>query len=141
MRKINRLWLLLVLIAVFLSPVFAQEVTEELASSVEEIALEEWTDEGVITGDVVSLDLETGSITVKAEAGDKTFSVVDGETILWKGIEDIELADVNQGEETEVGYYTDEGGNLIASWVDVLIEEESPLELELKEETAPPSVE
>ena len=51
--------------------------------------------------------------------------MIEGETIIWKGIEDIELSDVSKGQEAEVGYYTDDSGTLIASWVDVLVEEES----------------
>ena len=70
------------------------------------------------------MDLDSSTITIKTDDGaENTFSVVDGETILWKGIEDIELSDIAEGEEAEIGYYADEGGDLIASWVDVLVEE------------------
>jgi len=97
---------------IFVSPIFAQEAGEKTS------------DEGVITGEVTSLDVSAGLITVKAEDGsEKTFSVIDGETILWKGVEDIELSNVSKGDKAEVGYYTDESGKLIASWVDVLVEE------------------
>jgi len=117
---------ILFLFALFLaSPVFAQEAVEELTVPEEETTLTGLTDEGVITGDVVSLDLDAGTITVKTDDGtENTFSVVDGDTILWKGIEDIGLSDIAEGEEAEVGYYSDETGGLIASWVDVLIEED-----------------
>jgi multidrug resistance efflux pump len=50
--------------------------------------------------------------------------VVDGETILWKGIEDIKLADIKKGDKAEIGYYTDDAGKLVASWVDVIVPEQ-----------------
>lgn len=131
MRKMYKLFILLFFILFFSSPVVAQEDLKEVE---EVVTLAEEPGEGVITGEVISLDASSGSISVKTDDGaEKTFSVIDGETILWKGIEDIGLSDVKKGETAEVGYYTDEGGNLIASWVDVLIEEEIALE----EEVAP----
>lgn len=130
------LFLSIVFLAV---PVFAQEATEQeaieevVAVSEEEIL---FSDEGVITGEVLSLDAASGTITVSADGAQKTFSVLDGETILWRGIEDIELAGIKAGEEAEVGYYSDESGALIASWVDVLVEEkeEEAVSLEVEEE-------
>ena len=132
MRKANFLLLMFGFILILASPVFAQEALEEVAQ-VEEVEIEGLADEGVITGEVTSLDVDKGVITVKADASENTFSVVDGETILWKGIEDIELSDVGIGVEAEVGYYTNEDKTLIASWVDVLIEEDV-LEIDLSEE-------
>ena len=91
----------------------------------EMLPAEEGVGEGVITGDVTALDTTTGSITVKGVDGaEKAFSVVDGETILWKGIEDIKLADIKKGDKAEVGYYTDDAGKLVASWVDVIVPEQ-----------------
>ncbi len=144
MKKIIRVGILFLFALFLASPVFAQETAEEVLVP-EEAAPTELADEGVITGAVVSLDLEAGTITVKTDDGaENTFSVVDGETILWKGIEDIELSDIAEGEEAEVGYYSDETGGLIASWVDVLIEEIISLEeAESAEEESPvePAVE
>lgn len=91
----------------------------------EMLPAEEGVGEGVVTGDVTALDAAAGSITIKGTDGaEKAFSVVDGETILWKGIEDIKLSDIKTGEKAEVGYYTDDAGKLIASWVDVIIPEQ-----------------
>ena len=132
MRKVNFLLLMFGFILILASPIFAQEALEEVVQ-VEEVDVEGLADEGVITGEVTSLDADKGVITVKADASENTFSVVDGETILWKGIEDIELSDVGIGVEAEVGYYTNEDKTLIASWVDVLIEEDV-LEIDLSEE-------
>ena len=88
----------------------------------EVLPAEEGVGEGVITGEVTVLDTTAGSISVKASDGaEKSFKVVDGETILWKGIEDIKLSDIKKGENAEVGYYTDDAGKLIASWVDVVV--------------------
>ena len=136
MGKINIFCLLLILI--FATPIVAQEAADETPAAVEDVITNEWMDEGVVTGNVVSVDSDSGTVTVALEEGDKTFNIVGGETILWKGIEDIELSDVSVGEEAEVGYYTDESGNLVASWVDVLIEEISSSEIDSGEtETAP----
>lgn len=86
---------------------------------------EEGVGEGVVTGDVTVLDTQAGSITIKSSDGsEKSFNVVDAETILWKGIEDIKLTDIKIGDKAEVGYYTDDAGKLVASWVDVIIPEQ-----------------
>jgi len=86
---------------------------------------EEGVGEGVVTGEVTALDASAGSISVKgADGAEKAFSVIDGETILWKGIEDIKLSDIKKGENAEVGYYTNDAGKLVASWVDVIIPEQ-----------------
>ncbi|MBU1912834.1 MAG: hypothetical protein KKB22_04795 [Candidatus Omnitrophica bacterium] len=86
---------------------------------------EEGVGEGVVTGEVTALDSSAGSISVKgADGAEKAFSVIDGETILWKGIEDIKLSDIKEGDNAEVGYYTDDAGKLVASWVDVIIPEQ-----------------
>ena len=129
----KKLCILIGLFLILTDPIFAQE---EVAVPEEASRETIFAGEGVVTGEVVSLDAAAGTITVKLEAGEKTFSVVSGETILWRGIEDIELDGVNKGEEAEVGYYTNDNGDLIASWVDVLVEEEVvPLGVEEKEET------
>ena len=141
MKILTRFFILFFFMLFLAAPVFAQEDTEEVLTTEETAAVEEgvfFSDEGVITGDVVSLDATSGIITVKDDGTDRTFSVLDGETILWRGIEDIELVSIKVGEEAEIGYYTDESGTLVASWVDVLAEEEaSPLEVDLggEEET------
>ena len=86
---------------------------------------EEGTGEGVVTGEITALDQTAGSITVKGVDGaEKAFSVVEGETILWKGIEDIKIADIKKGDKAEVGYYTNDAGKLVASWVDVIVPEQ-----------------
>ena len=121
MKELVKLFILPIFILFLAVPTFAQE---EVAVE-EESALTEEAGEGVITGDVTTLDADAGTVSVKVTQGsDMTFTVVDGETILWRGIEDIELSDIKVGEEAEVGYYTNESGDLIASWVDVLVEEE-----------------
>jgi|GEM_PF-1055613 len=98
---------------------------DALAADEEMLPAEEGIGEGVITGDVTVLEISAGSITIKGGDGaEKAFSVVEGETILWKGIEDIKLSDIKKGDKAEVGYYTDDAGKLIASWVDVLVPEQ-----------------
>ena len=91
----------------------------------EMLPAEEGMGEGVVTGEVTVLDASAGSISIKgADGAEKAFSVIDGETILWKGIEDIKLSDIKKGENAEVGYYTNDAGKLVASWVDVIIPEQ-----------------
>ena len=135
MKILTRFFILFFFMLFLVAPVFAQEDAEEVLATEETAAVEKgvfFSDEGVITGEVVSLDATSGIITVKADGADRIFSVLDGETILWRGIEDIELVSIKVGEEAEIGYYTDESGTLVASWVDVLAEEEaSPLEVDL----------
>lgn len=99
---------------------------------------EEGIGEGVVTGEVTVLDATAGSITVKgADGAEKAFNVVDGETILWKGIEDIKLADIKKGDSAEVGFYTDDAGKLIASWVDVIIPEQPIAPASISQPPAP----
>ncbi len=125
MKGIMRFGILFLFILFLATSVFAQEAEEALVAPEKEVATVGQPEEGVITGEITSLDVDSGVISVKTDNGiESTFSVIDGETILWEGIEDIELSGISKGEEAEVGYYTDESGNLIASWVDVLIEEE-----------------
>lgn len=96
------------------------------AAAQESLPAEEATGEGVVTGEVTGLDLPNNLITVKGEDGaEKNFSVLSGETILWKGVDDIKLSDIKKGEKAEVGYYTDDAGKLVASWVDVIVTEET----------------
>jgi Cu/Ag efflux protein CusF len=106
---------------------FAEDVTGAAETAIVEedmLPAEEGVGEGVITGEVTVLDASAGSITIKGEdSAEKAFSVIDGETILWKGIEDIKLSDIKKGDKAEVGYYTSDAGKLVASWVDVLVPE------------------
>ena len=121
------------------NPLFAEEESAVPAVSTEEeeVAAKEIS-EGVVTGEVISLDAASGTITLKVEGDtEKTFSVVEGETILWKGIEDIELSSIQNGDKAEVGYYTDDSDKLVASWIDVLIEEEEVVPAEEEKETMP----
>lgn len=134
MKQMMRFSVLFVLMLVCTLPVFAQESVGTTVSQ-EDVILMDEPDEGVITGRVTSLDVDAGLISVKADGkAEKTFSILSGETILWKGIEDIELTDINKGEEAEIGYYVDDGGKVVASWVDILIEEVGSTEPELEVE-------
>ena len=109
------------------SPADTSETAVDAAIPAEEdmIPAEEGVGEGVVTGEITALDATAGSITVIGSDGaEKAFEVIDGETILWKGIEDIKIADIKKGDKAEVGYYTDDAGKLIASWVDVIVPEQ-----------------
>lgn len=134
--------ILLFFILLLGTPLFAEEeLLVPAVSTEEEVVAEKEISEGVVTGEVISSDAASGTITLKVEGDtEKAFSVVEGETILWKGIEDIELSSIQNGDKAEVGYYTDDSGNLVASWIDVLIEEEEvvPAEEEKTEEGVGP---
>lgn len=102
-----------------------QPVKDTTPQNEEALTAEEGVGEGVLTGEITALDETAGSITVKgADGAEKAFNVVNGETILWKGIEDIKLADIKKGDKAEVGFYTDDAGKLVASWVDVVVPEQ-----------------
>lgn len=99
---------------------------DTLSTEEEMIPAEEGMGEGVVTGQVTLLDTASSTIAVKADDGaEKSFSVVDGETILWKGVEDVKLTDIKKDDKVEIGYYTNDAGKLIASWVDVIVPEET----------------
>lgn len=124
MKKLMGLAFLFFFVILLTAPLAMAEDLEQMIELEEEIAFSEEMGEGVVTGTVVDLSTSAETISIKTSDGaEKTFSIVDEETILWKGIEDIELSSINKGEEAEVGYYTDESGKMIASWVDVLVEE------------------
>lgn len=119
MIKISGFCILLSML-ILTGPVFSEEST----LPADDITLMGNLSEGVIVGKVTSVDTSVSTITIKTDAGkQKTFSVINGETILWEGIEDIELSDVSEEQEAEIGYYTNDSGTLIASWVDILAEE------------------
>ena len=85
--------------------------------------------------------MSAGSISIKgADGAEKAFSVVDGETILWKGIEDIKLSDIKKGENAEVGYYTNDAGKLVASWVDVVVPEKPASAADAQTTPAAPAI-
>ncbi|MDP2910810.1 MAG: hypothetical protein Q8N76_00490 [Candidatus Omnitrophota bacterium] len=142
-KKLAVIVFFLGVVALLSAPVFAEESTtakpadasaqktevvptdETMLVDEEMLPAEEGVGEGVVTGEITSLDAAKGAISVKgADGAEKEFNVVDGETILWKGIEDIKLSDVKKGDKAEVGYYTDDAGKLIASWVDVIVPEQ-----------------
>jgi len=128
-------------------PVYSEDnaAVAPMAEDEETLLAEENAGEGVVTGAVMALDATAGTVSVKGADGvEKTFNVVDGETILWKGIEDIKLADIKQNDSAEVGYYTDDAGKLIASWVDVIIADQpvaADAQTASKEDSSPVSEE
>lgn len=115
----------------------AAPAQDTMSSEEDMIPAEEGVGEGVVTGEITALDAAAGSVTVKGSDGiEKVFNVVDGETILWKGIEDIKISDVKKGDKAEVGYYTNDTGKLVASWVDVIIPEQQATGAPVQEEAA-----
>ena len=87
MKNIKSFFILSFFILSLGTLVFAQEVPEDMAALEEKLEQIKMLDEGVITGPVVSLDADSGAITVDIGEGiENTFFVVSEETILWKGM-------------------------------------------------------
>ncbi|MFH1848364.1 MAG: hypothetical protein ABH825_04015 [Candidatus Omnitrophota bacterium] len=96
----------------FAAPVFCQE---------DEVVQEE-TD--IVAGKISAVDAQKASVTVTEEAGDVyTLTISEEETSIWRGDDTISLADLKMGETVELEYYTNEAGQKIAIWIDVLIED------------------
>ncbi|MFH1782176.1 MAG: hypothetical protein ABH848_01000 [Candidatus Omnitrophota bacterium] len=87
--------------------------------------IQEESGEGVVVGDVSDLNLDSSLISVKIDDKEMTFSIIQGETIIWKGIDDVELSAIKKDERVEIGYYTGQDDLHIASWIDVLVDTET----------------
>lgn len=86
----------------------------------------------VVRGKVTVVDLKANRISVQAEGAEKNFTFDPQDFIVWQGDDEVKTEDIKAGVEAEVGYYTDENGLEIASWVDL-----TPLE-EGEEVAVPP---
>ena len=73
----------------------------------------------VIRGKVSMIDLKANRVTLQAEGKDHSFTFDPQDFIVWKGDDEVKTDEIKTGAEAEVGYYTDETGIEIASWVDL----------------------
>ena len=75
----------------------------------------------------------TGELSIMTDGGESLALTYDPEDfIVWQGDDEVEAKEIQVGNEAEVGYYADEGGAQIASWVDL-----TPVE-EMEEPIFPP---
>lgn len=101
----------------------------------------------VVRGKVTTVDLKTNRISVEIEGKDRSFTFDPQDFIVWKGDDEVKAEEIKAGTDAEVGYYKDETGIEIASWVDltpleegaeqIAIPGESALPMETMEEIAP----
>jgi len=100
----------------------------------------------VVRGKVTEIDLKANRLSLMTTGGESlglTFDPAD--FIVWKGDDEVETKEVQVGNEAEVGYYSDEAGTKVASWVDLTpieaLEEEESLSEDIEslgeEELAP----
>lgn len=73
----------------------------------------------VIRGKVSMIDLKANRMTLQADGKDHSFTFDPQDFIVWKGDDEVKTDEIKTGAEAEVGYYTDETGIEIASWVDL----------------------
>ncbi len=73
----------------------------------------------VVRGKVSLIDLKANRISIQSEGKDLSFTFDPQDFIVWKGDDEVETSQIAMGVEAEVGYYTDESGLQIASWVDL----------------------
>ena len=74
----------------------------------------------VVRGKVVTIDLAANKLSVTTDKGESLALSFDKEDfIVWKGDDEVDAKEVQVGSEAEVGYYADENGAKIASWVDL----------------------
>lgn len=73
----------------------------------------------VVRGKVATIDLKTNRITLQSDGKDQSFTFDPQDFIVWKGDDEVKTDEIKMGAEAEVGYYTDETGIQMASWVDL----------------------
>ena len=73
----------------------------------------------VVRGKVTAIDQQAKRISIQAESGNFNFNFDPEDFIVWKGDDEVKTDEIKTGADAEVGYYTDESGLQIASWVDL----------------------
>ena len=93
----------------------------------------------VVRGKIMTMDLNMNKLSVQTTSGESLALSFDKEDfIVWKGDDEVEAKEIQVGSEAEVGYYADENGAKVASWVDLTPLAEATEEPEAAvEETAP----
>ncbi|MBI4436310.1 MAG: hypothetical protein HY590_02710 [Candidatus Omnitrophica bacterium] len=92
----------------------------------------------VIRGKVTNMDLKGNRVSLQSKEGkDYSFTFDPQDFIVWKGDDEVKADEIKTGAEAEVGYYADETGREIASWVDLTPAEEGEEEVTVPEAAAP----
>ena len=92
----------------------------------------------VIRGKVTNVDLKGNRVSIQSKEGkDFSFTFDPQDFIVWKGDDEVKAEEIKTGAEAEVGYYADETGKEIASWVDLTPAEEGGEEVTVPEAAAP----
>jgi len=92
----------------------------------------------VIRGKVTNVDLKGNRVSIQSKEGkDFSFTFDPQDFIVWKGDDEVKVDEIKTGVEAEVGYYADETGREIASWVDLTPAEEGEEEVTVPEAAAP----
>ena len=91
----------------------------------------------VVRGKVSNIDSKANRITLQANGKDHSFTFDPQDFIVWKGDDEVKTDEIKNGTDAEVGYYTDETGIEIASWVDLTPVEEGE-EISVPAETSMP---
>ena len=74
----------------------------------------------VVRGKITAMDAASGKLSVQTASGEPLALTFDKEDfIVWKGDDEVEAKEIQIGSDAEVGYYADENGAKIASWVDL----------------------
>ncbi|MFH1858330.1 MAG: hypothetical protein ABH845_05465 [Candidatus Omnitrophota bacterium] len=81
----------------------------------------------VIRGKVKAIDLTANRVTMEYENADRSFTFDPQDFIVWQGDDEVKPEVIKPGIEAEVGYYKDETGLEIASWVDLTPAEEETM--------------
>jgi len=74
----------------------------------------------VVEGEITQIDLKGHVLSIRTpqeEVLSVAFDPVD--FIVWKGDDEVEPEEIQVGHQAELGYYADENGANIASWVDL----------------------
>ncbi len=74
----------------------------------------------MVRGKVTNIDLKGNRVSVQTtDSKDHSFTFDPQDFIVWKGDDEVKVEDIKTGTDAEVGYYADETGKEIASWVDL----------------------
>ena len=74
----------------------------------------------VVRGKVANIDLKGNRVAVQTTDGkDHSFTFDPQDFIVWKGDDEVKAEEIKTGTDAEIGYYADETGKEIASWVDL----------------------
>jgi hypothetical protein len=97
----------------------------------------------VVLGKIEKTEVSEKSVAIKSRTGEIVSLIVsDEETIIWIDDEEKEIEDIKKGSEVEAKYRINEKNQKIASWIDIITEEdilaaEEKIKKEEKEEIPP----